>query len=94
MTLTLELTPEAEEKLRLKAARRGQKLDEYAQAVLLTDADTLAAEDSRPAPAESVYDDLQDYIEMFKGGEQTSYSENTGAKFAEAMWEKHQQSRL
>ena len=50
MTLTLELTSDAEEKLRRKATQRGQKLDEYAQSVLLTDADTVADEDAQPAP--------------------------------------------
>ncbi len=42
MTLTLELSSEAEGKLRRKASQRGQNLDEYAQAVLLTDADATA----------------------------------------------------
>ncbi len=96
MTLTLELTPDAEEKLRRKASERGQELNDYAQDVLLTDADAPAfpTGENPPAPGESVFDSMKEYIGMFSGGGQTSFSENTGEKFAEALLEKRQQGRL
>ncbi len=96
MTLTITLTPAEEQQLRARATQTGQDTDEFVHAVVrqILAAPLAADEDDIPAPGESVYDALKDYIGMFQGGEETNWSENTGEKFTEYVVEKHRQGHL
>lgn len=89
MTLTLELGPEAEEKLRRKADRHSQKLNDYALTVLLTD-----AEDELPAPGESLADVFAGQTGGFHSRGAGKTSQNTGAAFAELLLEQKHRGKI
>lgn len=89
MTLTLELTPAQEKRLREKAAEAGQKPEEYLLAV--ADIDDAQEED---APTGSAYDLFKDLLGGWGSGGAVTLSENCGEQFAEGMLEKRRQGHL
>lgn len=93
MTLTLELTPAQEKRLREKAAEAGQE----PQAYLLTAADIDDAEADKKeiedAPTGSAYDLFKGRIGLFHGSG-ANLSENAEQLVAEIIAEKHQQGHL
>jgi hypothetical protein len=96
MTLTLNLTPAEEQQLLARAFETGPEADAFiANIVRQTLAAPIADDEfDMPAPGESAYDALKDYIGLFGGGEETNWSENTGEKFTDYVAEKHRQDRL
>ena len=90
MTLTLELKPEVENRLREKAERAGQSLPEYLIAV----ADAEAEEEETDDSEGSAYDLFKDRIGLFRSDGDGTWSQDTGRKFAEGMAEKRGQGRL
>ena len=90
MTLTLELEPEVETRLRKKAERAGQSLPEYLIAV----ADAELEETGEDASEGSAYDLFEGLIGQVSSGGEGRWSENCGEKFAEGMAEKCRQGRL
>jgi hypothetical protein len=96
VTHTVTLTPDEEQQLHRAAEKRGQDTDalvrEAILQMLVQNQDT--PDEDLPAPGESLYDAMKDYIGMFQSGGETTWSENTGEKFTEGLLEKKSQGRL
>lgn len=90
MTLTLELTPAQEKRLREKAAAAGQQPEAY----LMTVADIDDDEEIEDAPTGSAYDLFKDLLGGWGSGGAVTLSENCGEQFAEGMLEKRRQGHL
>ena len=90
MTLTLELSPETEARLRRKAERAGQSLPDYLIAV----ADAEDEEGEASVAEGSAADLFAGRIGRFRSGGDGNWSQDTGRKFAEGMVEKRRQGRL
>lgn len=96
MTHTITLTPAQEEQVRARAAEQGKDADAFLHDVVLQ---TLAAptpddEDEMPAPGESLYDALQDFIGVVDSKGQFNFSERTGEAFTEILLEKKAYGKL
>lgn len=91
MTLTLELTPSQEKRLREKAAAAGQEPVAYLLAV--ADIDD-AQEEVADVPPGSAYDLFKDLLDGWGSGGAVTLSENCREQFAEGMLEKRRQGHL
>ncbi len=90
MTVTLDLKPETETRLRRKAERAGQSLPEY----LLTVADAEAEDEGTPVAEGSAFDLFEGLLGQVTSSGDGHWSEDTGRKFAEGMAEKRRQGHL
>ena len=90
MTLTLELAPEVESRLRKKAEKAGQSLPEY----LIAIADAEVEEEETDESEGSAYDLFKGRIGLFRSGSDGAWSQDTGRKFAEGMAEKRRKGTL
>lgn len=89
MTVTLELAPEIETRLRRRAAREGQDFTTFLQTVIEHEAD------EEPEESEGSAADLfAGRLGGIRSGGQGRWSENTGDKFAAGMEEKRKQGHL
>lgn len=96
MTLTLNLTPDQEAEARARAAQRDPAADAYLAALMRYALDVYTPDECGPppAPGESAYDAMKDYIGKYSSDDETDWSENTGEKFTEYLLEKKRQGRL
>jgi hypothetical protein len=90
MTLTLELKPEVESRLREKAEKAGQSLPEYLIAV----ADAEVEDEEADEAEGSAYDLFKGLLGQVSSDGTGRWSEDCGKKFAEGMAEKRRQGRL
>ena len=95
MTLTVNLSPEEEARLREKAARRGQDEAAYAASVLRHDIYTLPV-DEEPVEGQSLADFLEGYIgtvdsSAASGGKPSNADWNSEEEFGKIMDEKRRQ---
>ncbi len=98
MTLTMNLNPEEEARLREKAARRGQDEADYAASVLRHDIYTLPV-DEEPAEGQSLADFLEGYIgtvdsSATNGGKPSNAARNSEEEFGKIMDEKRRQGHV
>lgn len=96
MTLTINLTPAEEQQLLARALETGPEADAFIANIVRQ---TLAApapddEDEMPAPGESLYDALKDFIGVVDSKGQFNFSERTGEAFTEILLEKKAQSKI
>ncbi len=92
MTITIELAPEAEARLRKKAEERGQEPAGYVTALLTRDLN----QDLGPGEAEpkNLAEMLAGRVGLFHSGGESRLSENCGEKFTDYLVEKRKAGRL
>lgn len=90
MTVTLDLKPETETRLRRKAEKVGQSLPDY----LLAIADAEAEDEEAQITEGSAFDLFEGLLGQVSSGGEGHWSEDTGRKFAEGMAEKRRQGHL
>ncbi len=96
MTIILELAPELEARLRLKAQSEGQDITAYLHFLVEreTGDEGSEQEDTEEEPEGSAYDLFAEHIGRIHSGGQGRWSEDTGEKFAAGMEEKRRQGHL
>ncbi len=93
MTLTMNLSPEEEARLREKAARRGQDEADYAASVLRHDIYTLPV-DEESVEGQSLAEALAGHIGLFSSAEPSSAGQNSEEEFGKIMDEKRRQGHV
>lgn len=93
MTLTINLSPEEEARLREKAARWGQDEAAYAAGVLRNDLHTLPV-DEEPAEGQSLAEALAGRIGLFSSAEPSNAARNAKEEFGKVMDEKRRQGHV
>ena len=93
MTLTINLSPEEEARLREKAARRGQDEAAYAAGVLRTDIYTLPM-DEEPIEGQTLAEALEGHIGLFSSAELSNAAQNSEEEFGKIMDEKRRQGHV
>lgn len=96
MTLMLNLSPEQESEVRARAAQNDPEADAYLAALLRYALDVYTPEECGPAPApgESVFDSIKEYIGTVDSAELAAASQNPGAAFANHLTEQHRHGKL
>ncbi len=89
MTVTLELTPEVEARLRRKAESEGQDITAY----LLAVAGREAQEESEEEAEGSAYDLFAEHIGRVRGSRE-ALSQDTGARFTQGLIDKRDTGHL
>ena len=89
MTITLDLVPDLEARLRRRAAREGTNEQEVALRLL---ADTLAEDEEEVSPAAGSMADLFAGRLGQVAGSGEAYSENGGRRFAAHLAQRHEQT--
>ncbi len=97
MTITIEIAPEEEARLREKAARQGQDVDSYLQALAQREAAPIEAEKS--GKKQTLATSLADLIgsvdsSLTNGGQVSHAAENVSEEFTNYVLEKHKAGRL
>jgi hypothetical protein len=90
MTLTLELTPDEEERLREKAARQGQDASAYALGLLRQGIQAVPSKESGKTLAET----LAGRVGLFEHEGPGYRAQEGGAAFAEHLAQKRQDGQL
>ncbi len=93
MTLTINLSPQEEARLREKAARRGQDEAAYAAGVLRQDIYILPV-DEEPAEGQSLAESLAGHIGLFSSAEPSNMARNSEEEFGKIMDEKKRQGHV
>lgn len=93
MTLTINLSPEEEARLREKAARWGQDEVAYAASVLRNALHTLPV-DEEPAQDQSLAEALAGRIGLFSSAEPSNAARNSEEEFGKIMDEKRRQGHI
>ena len=93
MTLTMNLSPEEEVRLREKAARRGQDEAAYAASVLRHDIYTLPV-DEEPTEGQSLAEALAGHIGLFSSAGPSNAARNSEEEFGKIMDEKRRQGHV
>lgn len=96
MTLTITLTPAQEQQLRARAAQNTPDADAFLANLVRQSLpqNTADDEDDAPAPGESLYDALKDYIGVVDSKGQFNFSERAGEAFTEILLEKKAQGKF
>lgn len=96
MTLTFNLTPQQEAEARARAAQNDPAADAYLAALMRYALDVYTPEECGPppAPGESAYDAMKDYIGKYSSDDPSISSENVSQQFGDYLEEKRHQGRL
>lgn len=98
MTITINLPPEEEARLRKRAARQGKDLNEFVRGVVQREA-THESYLEEPEQGQSLAESLEGLIGLLNskeknGGQVSHVAENTGEEFANMMVEKHKAGQM
>ena len=96
MTLTLELPPDQEAEARARAAQSDPAADAYLAALMRYALDVYTPEECGlpPAPGESAYDAMKEYIGTIDSPELAALSEDPNKAFTDYVAAKHHHGKL